>query len=235
MDKHHIIFVEQAIYVKGANGTDADQNFPLIADENTAYEFHIYNPIQYTHQLFTWAGIGEGGKYPDENILSSGSSTWYTATFNNPSIVKGNNDWQFFEGEKYTITDPKIKLAVPALVGQGVGGKVYFDDLVIKEYGPDGNFVQDILTQSLDGLDGWSFWSSDGTGSNGLAEQTGHSNNKSIFIQGAAADCNVSNYNKIFIPKQNYSYQINGWMKGETVAATAACRLRIDFLNTEQK
>jgi endoglucanase len=232
VDKNHIIFVEQAIYVKGVNGTDADQNFPLISDENTVYEFHIYNPILYTHQLFTWANIGEGGKYPDENIISAASNTWYTATFNNPGIPAGNSNWQFFEGEKYKINDPKIKLAVPALVGQGVVGKIYFDDIVIKEYGPDGNFVQDISAQQLDDLDGWGYWSSDGTGTNGLSEQTGHSNNKSIFIAGASSDCNVSNYNKIFIPKQNYYYQINGWMKGESVAAAAACRLRIDFLDT---
>jgi endoglucanase len=234
VDKHHIIFTEQAIYVKGVNGTDADQNFPLMTDDNTVYEFHIYNPILFTHQLFIWANLGDGGKYPDENIINPGSNNWYTATFNNPTIAAGNNDWQFFEGDKYKITDPKIKLAVPALTGAGVSGKVYFDDLVIKEYDAAGNFVQDIVTHSLDNLDGWNYWSSDGSGSHGLAEQTGQSNNKSIFITAALSDCNVSNYNKIFIPKQNYSYQINGWMKGETVAATAACRLRIDFLETNE-
>ena len=29
-------------------------------------------------------------------------------------------------------------------------------------------------------------------------------------------------------------YQINGWMKGENIAATAECRLRVDFLSSEE-
>jgi endoglucanase len=51
VDKQHILFVEKPIYVKGINGEDADLNFPLINDANTVYEFHIYDPFQYTHQV----------------------------------------------------------------------------------------------------------------------------------------------------------------------------------------
>jgi endoglucanase len=232
VDKQHIVFVEKAT-IKGNNGEDADLNFPLITDNNTVYEFHIYEPFQFTHQFFQWTGLGDGGKYPDENIISPGNSTWYTATFNNPAIPAGNNEWSFFTGDKYKITDANIKLAVPVLVGAGVSGKIYFDDIVVKEYDAAGNFVQDIFASNLDDLNGWSYWSSNNTGSYDLAVQTGHSNNKSLFITGNTADCNAGNYSKMFAPKQNYYYQINGWMKGENVAATAGCRLRIDFLKTD--
>jgi endoglucanase len=230
-DKQHILFVEKPIYVKGINAEDADLNFPLINDENIVYEFHIYDPFQFTHQLFTWAGLGDGGKYPDENIVSFTNGSWYTGTFNNPAINAGTTDWTFFEGIKYKITDPKIKIGAPALIGAGVSGKVYFDDIVIKEYDANGNFVQDIITMSIDDLNGWSYWSQNNSGNNGLAA-IGHSNGKSLFIESATADCNLSNYVKLFAPKQNYSYQISGWMKGENVAAAAACKLRIDFTAT---
>lgn len=231
VDRQHIVFIEKPIYVKGLYTEDADLNFPAINDNNKVYEFHIYDPILYTHQLFPWANSGEGGKYPDENIITYTNGNWYTATFDNPAINAGNNTWTYFEGVKYKITDPKIKIGAPALVGANVGGKVYFDDMVIKEFDANGNFVQDVITTSIDDLDGWSYWSSDNSGSNGLAAE-GHSNTRSLFIDGASADCNLSNFIKLFIPKQNYSYQINGWMKGENVAANAACKLRIDFTTT---
>jgi endoglucanase len=231
VDKKHILFAEKAIYVKGVNSDDADLNFPLINDDNTVYEFHIYDPGLFTHQLFSWAGLGDGGKYPDETIISYTNGSWYTATFNNPVINAGNSDWTFFEGEKYTISDPKIKIGVPALIGANVNGKVYFDDIVIREYDVNGNFVQDITNMSLDDLNGWAYWSQNNTGTSGLAAE-GRSNGKSLFIENATQDCNLSNYNKLFIPKQNYSYQISGWMKGVNIASAAACKLRIDFTTT---
>jgi endoglucanase len=233
VDQHHVLFIEKPIYVKGVNTEDADFNFPAINDNNKVYEFHIYDPFTYTHQLFTWASLGEGGKYPDENIIAYSNATWYTATFNNPSLPAGNNNFAYFEGVKYKITDPKINIGAPALVGAGVNGKVYFDDVVIKEFDSNGNFVQDIITLGIDDTNGWSYWSSNNTGNFGLAN-AGRSNGKSLFIEAATADCNLSSYTKVFIPKQNYSYQVNGWMKGENVAATAACKLRIDFSTTNE-
>lgn len=232
VDKNHILFIERAIYVKGKNET-ADYNFPAITDANVAYEFHIYDPFQYTHQLFNWANLGEGGKYPDETILSFSGTQWYTATFNNPALSTGTNNWQYFEGVKYKVTDANIKLAVPALVGANVSGRVYFDDIELKEYDANGNFTQTILQLNLNSNDGWGYWSSNSSGTFGLSTATGVNDNSSLYIDGATGDCNISNYNKVFQPKQGYSYQLNGWMKGDNIAATAGCRLRIDFLKTD--
>jgi endoglucanase len=231
VDQQHLLFVEKPIYVKGVSAEDADLNFPLLTDANTVYEFHIYDPFVYTHQLFSWAGLGDGGSYPDESAISYTNGSWYTATFNNPAIGAGTNDWTYFEGVKYKITDPKIKIGSPALVGAKAGGRVYFDDIVIKEYDPNGNFVQDVITMSLDDVGGWAYWSNNNSGNSGVAG-IGRSNGKSLFIENASDDCNLSNYLKLFLPKQNYSYQVNGWMKGENIATNAACKLRIDFTTT---
>jgi endoglucanase len=232
VDKNHILFIEKAIYVEGVSGENNNYNFPTINDPNKVYEFHIYDPIQYTHQLFDWANQGDGGKYPDENSVSFINGSWYTATFNNPSCSIGDSDWSYYEGEKYKITDPLIKIGAAALVGANVTGKIYFDDIIIKEYDPNNNFVQDILVSSLDDKIGWSYWSSNNSGSSGIAA-IGHSNGKSLYIENATSDCNMGNNGKYFAPKQNYYYQISGWMKGESVASTAACKLRIDFTKTD--
>ncbi len=234
VDKNHILFIEKAIYVKGQPET-VDYNFPIVTDNNTAYEFHIYDPINYTHQLFNWANQGDGGKYPDENIISYSNASWYTAIFNNPKLASGTTNWQFFEGVKYKIADPKIKIAVPALVGEKVTGKVYFDSIVVKEYDATGIFTKDIATMNLSTANGWYYWSNNNSGSFGASTTTGVGDNSSIYIDGATDDCNLSNNDKAFIPKQGFYYQINGWMKGENVATTANCGLRLDFINTSGK
>jgi endoglucanase len=231
VDKNHILFIEKAIYVKGKPET-ADYNFPNITDNNVAYEFHIYDPFLFTHQLFTWANTGEGGAYPDENILSFTGTSWYTATFNNPNINSGTSAWKYFEGEKYKITDANIKLGLPALVGANVAGRVYFDSIEIKEYDPTGVFTKTIMQFDFNKVEGWGYWSVNSTGSFGVSNTTGSNDNSSLYIDGATGDCNIANYGRAFQPKANYSYQINGWMKGDNVAASAACRLRIDFLRT---
>ncbi len=231
VDKNHILFIEKPIYVKGITEEDANYNFPIITDSNKVYEFHIYDPIQYTHQLFDWASQGDGGKYPDENSVSFINGSWHTATFNNPNCTLGNSDWNYYEGEKYKIIDPLIKIGAATLVGYDVTGKIYFDDVIIKEYDANGSFVQDIFTSALDDKNGWSYWSKNNSGSMGIAT-IGQSNSKSLYIQNATDDCNIGNNGSYFAPKQNYYYQISGWMKGENLASTSGCKLRIDFTKT---
>lgn len=233
-DKNHIIFVERPIYIKSNPPEDANLNFPIINDNNVVYEFHDYDPHPYTHQLFDWTGLGDGGKYPDENILSYTNGSWYTATFDNPKLASGTSNWTYLEGVKYKITDPKIKVGLPALVGRGVQGTVYFDDIEIKEFDEQGNFTRNVLTMNLNNTDGWNYWSSNGSGGGDVSNSTGNNDNGSLFISNGTDDCNLSNYIKLFIPKQNFSYQINGYMKGENVAAESYCMLRIDFITTDQ-
>lgn len=233
-NKNHIVFVEKPIWIKGTPGEDANLNFPIISDPNVVYEFHFYDPHPYTHQLFTWANTGDGGKYPDENILSVTNGTWYTATFNNPTLSSGTTGWSFFEGEKYLVTDPKIKAAVPALVAGNSQGTVYFDNITVKEYNPQGNFTRDVLTLNLNSRDGWNYWSSNNTGTAAISVSQGMNDDTSLSISGGTGDCNMSNYAKLFVPKQGFRYQVSGYMRGENVAANANCMFRIDFITTTE-
>jgi endoglucanase len=232
VDKNHVLFIEKPIYIKGQTSENADYNFPIINDDNKVYEFHTYEPYYYTHQLFSWTGLPDGGKYPDDNNLNYEDATWYTGIFNNPKLPVGNNDWQYFDGLKYKVTDANMKLAVPVLVGGNVTGKVYFDNIILKEYDTAGIFVRDVLDINLNDVTNWGYWSSNNTGTYGVATNTGVGDNNSIFINGNTLDCNLSNYRKIFRIKQGYFYKISGWMKGENVSTQANCSIRIDFLNT---
>ena len=232
VDKKHILFIEKPIYIKNVAEEDSNYNFPIISDTNIVYEYHLYDPIQYTHQLFSWTNLGDGGSYPDENIISFSNSTWYTATFNNPQLQTGTTDWTYFEGEKFTISDSQIKVGLPALTASKVSGDVYFDDIVINEYDSQGTFTREILNMNLNAMDGWAYWSENGSGTGMLSTTIGHNDSSSLTINSSNADCNLSNYTKAFEPLQNYKYQISGWIKGSNVASDASVRLRIDFLKT---
>jgi endoglucanase len=219
VDKNHILFIEKPIYIKGQNTEDSDFNFPKITDNNVVYEFHTYEPYYFTHQLLDWAYNADGGSYPDESIINIDGAEWYTATFNNPSIAAGDTKWKFFEGVK--------------LVGAGVNGRVYYDNIIVKEYDAAGVFTKNILNLNLENQEGWNYWSSNNIGTSGLSNTEGYDDKKSFFIDGATEDCNYSNYSKGFLAKQGYSYQISGYMKGDKVASTAACKFRIDFLSSK--
>lgn len=233
-DKYHLIFVERAIYVKGNFVPDENQNFPIVSGNGVVYEFHGYDPYNYTHQLFDWANPNDGGKYPDENIFEIISGSWYTTTFNNPKAPEGTSGWAHFEGEKYKITDANIKFAYPTLVGAGAGGKVGFDAIEVNEYNPDGSFSKLIYASDLENSSGWSFWSENNTGSFGSNDSDGVNDLKSLYIQGTSADSNLTGWGFPFVPKQGYLYQINGWMKGESLSASSDCKLRLDFYTSTE-
>lgn len=230
---NHIIFVEQAIEVKGQPMTD-DLNFPNVTGENIVYEFHTYEPFQFTHQLMEFSGVGDGGKYPDETLLELGDATWQTAIFNNP-ILTTNSDWKYFEGERYTVTDPDADIAIPVLLTGTIGanGRVNFDDITINEYDANGNFVQAIQADRLNATSGWEFYSGNNDGNGGVDNEQGRTDNTSFYISGASAESNLNNRLASFEPTQGYSYEISGWIKAENMASSGDALIRLDFYNVD--
>ena len=233
VNENHLVFVEKAIYVKN-NEPVENLNFPQVTGKNIVYEFHSYAPHQYTHQLFDWSGVGEGGKYPDENIIEVANGQWHSAIFENDNLSSGDSNWTYFEGIKYTIDDTEISYAVPTLVGQNVRGKVYFDDIIIKEYDENGNFLRDIYEFDFSNNDGWYYWSANESGESGFETTNGVNDTTSMYIESSTGDCNLTGANYKFVPQQGYQYQISGYMKGENVNASSNCRLRIDFYHTDE-
>ncbi|NHF59038.1 glycoside hydrolase family 5 protein [Flavobacteriaceae bacterium TP-CH-4] len=232
VNRHHLIFLEKAIYVKGAQ-TDTNLNFPSVTGNNLIYEFHGYDPYFYTHQLLEFADLGDGGSYPDETVLEISESQWYTASFDNPSLPSGTTEWEYFEGVLYEVADPNIDIGIPALVGENVGGRVYFDDIIVTEYDENGDFVRTIYEANLTTLESWSYWSRNESGIGAVSNLEGRNDSNSLYIEGATTDANMSNYGEVFETRANHSYQISGWMKGENVAGNAECKIRLDFYSVD--
>jgi len=228
-----MIIVERVNAVGTNWSNNSDMNFFDLTGENIAYEFHFYSPIEFTHQGASWItpvpAIGQ--TYPDLNrIFITGTSSFETASFSNTILAAGTYDWtEYIESPKFTVSDPMIKLGKPTFVNRENTGKVWIDDIVVKEYDATGTFVQTISTIDVTTFDGWYYWSQDGSGSAGTDKTTGHSNSNSIYVEGSTSDANLSNSKYYFIPKQGYSYTIGGWVRGEAVTAGSKAMFRLDF------
>lgn len=235
VDKNHLLFVESILYVKEGEQPASFPYFPIIKDNNTCYEFHFYDPLDYTHQLFDWHNGGkDGGKYPDEEDVKIQNQEWLSASPNNPVMPADNTEWKYFEGVKYKITDLKIKIAKPVVGGGAVKkGIVYFDDITVEEF--DENDVatgKKIMIETNSAAD-WGYWSkaNDGIGKD---DKKGRTDKGCIKITGSSDDASFASP-KLILMKQGFSYKISGYIKGENLPADAKCTIRFDFYTSEKE
>ena len=232
VDPNHLIIVEKLLGIDGQWVTYNDtKNQFLVNDYNVMYQFHSYYPGEYTHQNFQPTGLGDGGKYPDLNTYQFPSdSMWHTAIFNNPNAPAGDSPWTYYQGIKYRVKDPKITAARPVYFCESNSGTVYFDDFVIKEYNNDKVFIKEILIYNIDATNGsnWDFWSKDGRGSWGLSVTEGNNDNYSMYMSVKSSGA-LTNMNLRFKVKVGNYYQINGFLKGESINRGAKCNIRLDF------
>lgn len=230
VDKNHLIIVERTNSINKKWTNDEHQNMFLIDDPNVLYEFHFYSPIEYTHQNTPWTGLGDGGEYPNNNILSFPDGLkWYSADFEYTRFETGSQPWKFYEGHRFTITDDYIKVAKPVLLCKNNHGAAYFADFLVKEYDEKGHFVRDVITTNSMEVNNWYFWAADGNGSMKKVEDFSMDEKDVIKISGTTGDANASSNDLRFIPVLNHSYQINGWVKTDRMNRDAECGYRLDF------
>ena len=233
VDADHILFVERPIAIAGNFSSDAAMNFFLIDDPNTVYEFHFYDPSDYTFQLQPWNLTPDGGAYPDATKIAGITEQWINlATFDAPTAPAGTSDWTYYDGPRLTASDVRIAAGKPTLVGQAVGtGSVSFDDLTIKEFDDAGNYTRDVAHILPASISGWYFWSSDTKGSGSVTNNC-KTSATCLTITGTDADASFGGYAYYFAPTPGYAYSVSGWMKGTDLPTGASARIRLDFIGS---
>jgi endoglucanase len=235
VDPNHLIIIDPNYL---------SSEYVLFSDANLMYDFHFYYPLEYTYQTTPFSDYPELGSYPNDDIIIFPKDlTWYTATFNNPGVTQ-DADWAYYEGEIYTVSDPKIIAGRPVMNCQLNGqGTIYFDDFTIKEYEENGQFLSEIASVQItsdtdvftetDGRtwcydDEWCYWS-DGNTVFELSTTEGYGDNASLSVNGTANLANWNNNRLRFQVTQGHSYQISGWIKGVNMGENEKGKFQIDF------
>ncbi|OJV63355.1 MAG: hypothetical protein BGO41_11565 [Clostridiales bacterium 38-18] len=71
IDENHLIVVSKLYGCHGiGDDLDSPKYYKKVNWENIIYDYHFYDPNDYTHQYAGWIGNNsDGGSYPDESIL----------------------------------------------------------------------------------------------------------------------------------------------------------------------
>jgi endoglucanase len=236
VDPYHVLFVEKVNGLKGGDTAEDRENnyFPKgLTDpgpvKNIVYEFHMYDPMPFTHQNASWikAFVGKTATYPDTGKFIN--ETWSGLIDINPSVTVGTSDWTSINGNLYQVNNTDYKIGKPVFQAYEIGstGTVWFDDISIQEYDAEDNLVNTIWSSPVNSLSGWSFWSSDSSGSYEV-DTIGSSDGKSIKINGTTSDATCTS-DFTFTVTQGHKYRISGKTKGNSLASSAMARFRIDF------
>ena len=83
-DPYHLFFVERVCWTKYSSTTAEVANlyFPTVRDpashSNIVYEYHQYNPMEFTHQNASWiaALVGKFTAWPDSSRMTAENESW---------------------------------------------------------------------------------------------------------------------------------------------------------------
>ena len=215
-DKNHILFIESVGAVKDMStgemtwGLPDDRNI-LINDKNTVYEFHFYEPFNFTHQ-----GAGAGVCYPDESLyVTEMENGWTGGTELKSSSPE--NGWRYFESDSLTA-DESRNIIYPTLCVWNTGnGTAYFDDVALKEISPDGA-VRIVYSEDFaNGASPASTWSADGSGEAHYSAAEGYKSRGCLAVSGADEGFTAT---MATVPmREGYRYVLSGYVLNESTGS----------------
>ncbi len=232
---YQMIFTERLCGAKnieddGSNvwfGLNSETSFPIINDSNIVYEFHCYEPFNFTHQNTEWAGTkGITMVYPSDEVISANYEAYWVGCF--PGQRKRiDGEWEYFESSPLSLAKGRnIGYAAVNAAFTGKDGAVYFDDITVTEVAPGGQ-KSVRYTYDFDNCSSgiFSSWSADGSGEMTVAENAGRSGS-ALKISGTTADFTAAASNH-FELKKNYKYFVSGYARKEN----SDCKptVRLDF------
>jgi len=232
-----ILFVERVCGVEnsktGENIWDYATKDALytINDSNTVYEFHYYDPYNFTHQNMDWSNtLGVITYYPSKEPVFADAISYWVGTMASTQKEELENGWMHFESS-FAKRTSKANVGAIALRAQSTGadGIVLFDDIIVEEY-KGGEFVRILRTLDFEDAnagDDFNYWAQNGSGKYYYTRTDAYSGTRCLAIAGTTSDANVTGYR--FELKEGYEYKIKGKMKYiGTNATTSACP-RIDY------
>lgn len=232
-----ILFVERVCGVEniytGENMWDFAVQDALytINDSNTVYEFHYYDPYNFTHQNMDWSGtLGNITYYPSEEPIFSDVVSYWTGTVAASQKDTLEDGWTYFEsGFAKRASNANVGGIALRAQNLGIGGTAFFDDIVVEEY-KDGTFVRVVTTLDFEKTgDDFSYWSQDNSGRYYFAAGKGYNGSRCVALTGTTSDANVTGYR--FELLEGYEYKISGKVKCVDTLTSSTVSPRIDYSN----
>ena len=236
-DTNHIIFAERVCAVQDTTTLESDWSVSipetqfLLDDDNTVYEFHCYDPYNFTHQDMDWANTaGQYKYYPSDEVVTSNVLNSWAGCSTSEAVEELEDGWVLYQSEPVSRTENyNIGSVTLQANTTGVGGTVMFDDVVVEEY-TDGELTAEIKNLTFDtSTSELYFWAQDGQGSSAYNEYDGYTTG-CMTIFDTTSDANVSGYK--FELKEGCEYVIKAKVK--KVDTDCVAMPRIDFSLAEE-
>ena len=224
VDQNHLLITERAIAVNCDYGyNDGNYNYPPIDEENLMYTVHMYEPYAFSHQNLDWANTGDGGSYPDPNLLSEPSDiTYVTGQFNNPKLTSGTTDWKFYQGQPFLVNNDSLIIGRTVLNGHSLGeGIAYYDDFTVNEVNAQGSILREIFKIPLTENETIWDWSQNNDGQRASSTE-GHNDNFCITKTGTSGYGSTTLAEYSFKVEKGKYYSTSGWMKGDNIPTASA-------------
>ncbi len=234
VNTNQIIFVQALYAVKNLNNNtenwvtvNENKNFLFADDDNVVYEFHFYGPQKFTHQGAV-GGVGNDVVYGGD-ILAQFSGTSYRQSSAKGKADVNNTDWQYVETELFHFKNKSWNALGISFYATNLGkdGQAYIDNLTLKEFDENGEYIRDIYFEDFETAEWKSYYFYDPgkSGSSGLSG-VAYKGSQSLNINGTTSEGNITKYS--FMPVQGHFYQASAYVKLENVQSTANVRPRVE-------
>lgn len=233
VDTNHIIIVEKLLTVIDNWSLNEQLNYVFVDDpfNQIVYQFHFYEPLEYSHQNTSWTTLGEGGFYPNENLLSPVETQW-KGDKNLIILSEGNQDWKVYESGLFTYEDSSYNIFKPSIQASLLqDGILSMRGFEVLEYSPEGELLGSVhLHTTKDSLP-FFVWSE------GKDLEYSYQNESGQFehhLTGSRSYANASLTQYRFEPKWKHSYQVKAELRGQNLPKASTAGLKFDFEWTDK-
>jgi len=235
-DQNHMLVVCNTLITNDNDWSKLPFTPFTIPDNNVLYTAHFYEPGHFTHQGAVWAGVPQGANWPDTVIDFEKEFVYVGGYYNNPGFFQDTN-WAYIEGN-WAEAPPEATIGQIAFSSEHEMGKVWIDDILVEEKGPD-NQIKVIDLENTDFSDPlykdllpWqdysfdeksyypSFWSFSDIEKVRFDNEEGNNAPGSVVLDGCTNQCKAETriLNNYFPVSPGHQYKVSGYVKAQGLA-----------------